>query len=65
MNLRQAFAQTVSYAGIIRIRFQGFKARLPCLSRKHPAPPFDCVCIVALYIGIVKKGLFIQGGSVV
>jgi hypothetical protein len=38
MNLRQSAAQTVSYAGIIRIRFQGFKARLPRLSRKPPAP---------------------------
>jgi len=41
-NLRQ-LARAVSYAGIIRIRFPGFKAPLPCLSRETPSTPFSVV----------------------
>ena len=57
MNLRQ-LAHSVSYAGIIRIRFQGFKARLPRLSRENPSTPFDCDHIVSPARSLVKKGLF-------
>ena len=64
MNLRQ-LAHSVSYAGIIRIRFQGFKARLPCLSRENPSAPYDCVRIVSPAGTLVKKGLFRCAGNMV
>ena len=64
MNLRQ-LAHSVSYAGIIRIRFQGFKARLPCLSREDPSTPFDCALIVSPGFPLVKKGLFKRARRVV
>lgn len=45
----------VSYAGITRIRFQGFRARLLCLSRENPAPLlFLYSRIVTLRSGLVK-----------
>jgi len=44
-----------SYAGIIRIRFHGFSARLRRLSRETPAPIFLVAAIIDRGAAIVKS----------